>query len=291
MLAGERCNQNIILMQVYQTKKHFLPVLLALMFVSQSERTYAQTAADNRFPWPEDKLAAISISFDDGRLSQVDTGLAVLDQYGVKATFLVLPGSVEERIEGWKKAVASGHEIGNHSLNHPCTGNFAWSRQNALEDYTLAKMDSGLAEANSRIQQLLDVKPEVFAYPCGQTFIGRGRNARSYVPLVAERFIAGRGWLSEGPNDPAFCDFAQLTGMEMDGKSFDQVLSLVEEAKSSGSWLILAGHEMGESGPQTTSLTMLKKLMAYAQDKSNRVWIAPIGTVTRYIQAKRKAVK
>lgn len=278
-------------MQIYQTEKRFLPVLLALMLLCQSEGANAQTATSNRFLWPEDKLAAISISFDDGRSSQVDTGVAVLDQYGVKATFLVLPGSVEERLDGWKKAVANGHEIGNHSLNHPCTGNFAWSRQNALEDYTIEQMGSGLAEANSRIQQLLGVKPEVFAYPCGQTFIGRGKNARSYVPLVAELFIAGRGWLSEGPNDPAFCDFAQLTGMEMDGKGFDQILSLVEEAKSSGSWLVLAGHEMGETGPQTTSLTMLKKLMAYAQDKSNRVWIAPIGTVTRYIQAQRKVAK
>ena len=47
-------------------------------------------------------------------------------------------------------------------------------------------------------------------------------------------FETGRGWLDEGPNDPAFCDMAQLTGMELDGKSFEQILKLIEAAKSKG---------------------------------------------------------
>jgi len=81
------------------------------------------------FEWPPGKQAGISLSFDDARLSQVDSGTALLDQYSIKATFFVVPSAVEERIEGWRKAVASGHEIGNHSLTHPCTGNFSWSRK------------------------------------------------------------------------------------------------------------------------------------------------------------------
>ena len=128
----------------------------------------------------------------------------------------------------------------------------------------------------------------VFAYPCGQTFIGRGQNTRSYVPVVAELFFTGRGWLDEGPNDPTFCDFAQLTGMEMDGKDFDQILPLLENAKKTGAWLVLAGHEMGDSGPQTTRLTMLRKLIEYAQDPANGIWITSVGTVAKYIQSQKK---
>ena len=33
--------------------------------------------------------------------------------------------------------------------------------------------------------------------------------------------------------------------MEMDGKNFDQVLTLINEAKETANWLVLAGHEMG----------------------------------------------
>src|SRR5688572_3056494 len=71
--------------------------------------------------WPDGKRVAVSLSFDDGRLSQIDKGTALLDKYNVKATFYVMPSSVKERLEGWKKAAANGHEIGNHSLTHPCS--------------------------------------------------------------------------------------------------------------------------------------------------------------------------
>ena len=237
-----------------------------------------------KFTWPEGKRMAISLSFDDARTSQVDSGTSTLDKFGVKATFFVVPSSVEERLEGWKKAVASGHEIGNHSLSHPCTGNYAFSRQNALEDYTPEKIRYELVACNKRLRELLGVKAEVFAYPCGQKFTGRGKNVKSYVPIVAEIFIVGRGWLDEAPNDPAFCDFAQITGMEMDGKDFEQILPIIEGAKANGSWLTLAGHEMGSGGGQTTRLQMLEKLMQYAQDPANGIWIAPVGTVAKYIR-------
>ncbi len=262
-----------------------LPVFgVALLW---SACTLAQ-AVPAPFPWPAGKRAAVSLTFDDARTSQVAGGTALLDQYNVKATFYVVPSAVAQRLDGWKKAVAAGHEIGNHSLNHPCTGNFAWSRPHALEEYTLEKMREELTGANGQIRQLLGVTPRVFAYPCGQTFVGRGLRTQSYVPLVAELFLSGRGWLGEGPNDPAFCDPAQLTGMEMDGKDFEQILPLLEKARETGQWLVLAGHEMGEGGSQTTRLAMLKKLLEYAQNPANQLWIAPVGTVAAYIGQQKK---
>lgn len=244
--------------------------------------------AKQTFKWPGNKTVAISLTFDDARMSQVDTGTALLDKYGVKATFYVVPSGVKQRLEGWKKAVESGHEIGNHSLLHPCTGNFTWSRHKALEDYTIDKMQRELIQTNDSIQYLLGVKATNFAYPCGQTFVGRGVNTKSYVPVIAKLFLSGRGWLDEGPNDPAFCDFAQLTGMESDGKDFEQILALINQAKETGKWLVLAGHEMGDSGPQTTRLKMLQQLLEYAQNPANGIWIAPVQTVASYIKDHRK---
>ncbi|GAA4448636.1 polysaccharide deacetylase family protein [Nibrella saemangeumensis] len=245
---------------------------------------FAQSSAP--YTWPDGKRVAVSLSFDDARLSNVDVGTPLLDQYGVKATFFVVPDAVKQRLDGWKKAVASGHEIGNHSVAHPCSGNFPWARQKALEHYTLDQMRSELLDANKQVQALLGVKPEVYAYPCGQTFVGRGRDTKSYVPIVADLFRAGRGWLDEGPNDPAFCDMAQLYGMEMDGKDFGQILAVLEKAREAGHWVVLAGHEIGESGNQTTRVAMLKQLCEYANNPANGVWLAPIGTVAAYIQKK-----
>jgi peptidoglycan/xylan/chitin deacetylase (PgdA/CDA1 family) len=93
-------------------------IALLMIVASIAVNSLAQTATSIK--WPEGKRVALSLSFDDGRLSQVDKGMTLLDQYNVKATFYLMPSSLKERLEGWKKAAASGHEIGNHSLKHPC---------------------------------------------------------------------------------------------------------------------------------------------------------------------------
>ncbi len=134
---------------------------------------------------------------------------------------------------------------------------------------------------------MLGVRPRVFAYPCGQKFVGRGVNTKSYVPLIAEMFLSGRGYMEETANDPVFTDFAQLTGIDMDGKDFEQILPIIETARKNGQWVVLAGHEMGESGSQTTRLSMLRKLIAYAQDPTNKLWIAPVGTIASYIEKQK----
>lgn len=242
-----------------------------------------------RVGWPNGARAALSLSFDDARASQVDTGLAVLDALGARVTFFVVPSAVEPRLPGWRQAVAAGHEIGNHSLTHPCSGNFPWARQKALEEFTLERMRRELVDTNARVKELLGVTPETFAYPCGQTFVGRGAQTRSYVPLVAELFVAGRGWLAESPNDPAFCDLAQVLGMEMDGKDFEQILPLLEQSRETGGWLVLGGHEIGEGGRQTTRVAMLRKLVPYARDPANGIWLAPVGTVAKYVREIQRA--
>ena len=266
------------------------PIQILLLALVLGRAAMAQQAA-TAITWPEGKRAALSLSFDDARLSQVDIGTALLDRYSVKATFFVVPSSVEQRLAGWKKAVASGHEIGNHSLNHPCTGNFSWSRQKALEEYTLEMMRHELVEANRRVKELLGVTPETFAYPCGQKFVGRGLDTRSYVPLVAGLFVAGRGWLDETPNDAGFCDLAQVTGLEMDGKDFEQILPILEKATETGQWVVLAGHEMALGGQQTTRVAMLEKLLPYVRHPDNGLWIAPVGTVARYIREQRSTAR
>src|SRR5262249_53620805 len=100
--------------------------------------------------------------------------------------------------KGGRRWWRGGTRAGNSRwINHSCTGNFEWSRQKALEDYTLEKMRDELQQANRRIKELLGVTAESFAYPCGQTFVGRGVETKSYVPLVATLFASGRTWQDE----------------------------------------------------------------------------------------------
>ncbi len=240
------------------------------------------------FSWPEGKRAAVSLTFDDARLTQIDNGLAILNKHGIKATFYVNPDDMTRRLEGWKQAVKDGHEIGNHTLTHPCTGNFDFSRENALEDYTLDRMAGEIDGANEVIFKALGVKPRTFGYPCNQSSVGRGADSKSYVPLVAARFATGRGWTGDASNDPLICDPFQLVVTGSDERDFDSLKALVEEAASQGRWLILCGHEIAADGYQTTRSDALNALCAYLSDPANRVWSDTVSRIGDYLLQKRK---
>jgi peptidoglycan-N-acetylglucosamine deacetylase len=240
------------------------------------------------FHWPEGKKMGLSLTFDDARISQVEKGIPLLDKYGIKATFYLSPENMKQRLTAWRNAVSDGHDIGNHTFHHPCSGNFDWSKDHALENYSLTEMSMELDSANNLIEKMLGIEPVSFAYPCGQTFTGKGLMTRSYIPLISAKFETGRGWLSEGPNDPAFCDMSQLTGIELDGKSFEQIKTLIEESKTKGMWLILAGHEMNDSGYQTSLLATIEAICIYVSDPANGIWTDNVHNIAAYIKKERR---
>jgi len=243
------------------------------------------------FAWPGGARAAVSLSFDDARPSQADTCLKILDFYGVKASFYLSPDRMKERLEEWRKAAASGHEIGNHTVSHPCSGNFEWSRRNSLEDYTLERMDAELVEANRLVREALGVEPRTFAYPCGHTFVGRGESTRSYVPLVGKRFLAGRAYMSEFLNHPAVCDLAQLGGAPMDGFASMDVITRIQEAGESGSWVIFAGHEVADKGYQVTRSATVEKVCEWLRDPASGIWPGTVAEVAGHLASFRLKAK
>jgi hypothetical protein len=258
-------------------------LLFAVILIAQYAAPPKNQPHAAKFRWPQGKKAALSLTFDDARPSQIDTGLPILDKYRVKATFYISPENLVNRLAGWRQAVKNGHEIGNHTLTHPCTGNYAFSRENALEDYSLDRMTREIDDATGIILEKLGVRPTSFAYPCGQTFVGRGQDVKSYVPLVADRFLTGRGWLGEDANDPAFCDLAQLLAMESDGKTFEQLKLIIDKAVEEGRWVIFCGHEIGKGGYQTTPAGTMEKLCQYALDPASEIWIDTVENIGDYI--------
>jgi peptidoglycan/xylan/chitin deacetylase (PgdA/CDA1 family) len=263
-------------------------ICLFVIIVAAQSYTTGNTRENPGFRWPEGKKMALSLTFDDARPSEVTNGIPLLDRYGVKATFYVVPSNVLKKLDVWKKAVKNGHEIGNHTVRHPCTGNHHWARRKALEDYTLYDMIMELDSANRFIEKNLGVRPRSYAYTCGETFVGRGKNTRSYVPVVAEMFENGRGGANVVPNDPSFCDMYQLTSLGSDGKSFEEILPLIESAKDKGQWLILVGHEMAEAERrQTTLLSTVEEICKYATDPANGIWIDNVSDIADYIREQR----
>lgn len=227
--------------------------------------------------WPDGSRAALSLSFDDARDSQLSpAGLDLLDRLGVPATFFVLPDALRD-VRQWRAMVEGGHEIGNHSLRHPCSGNLTFTRHMPLERLTLADIEADIDDANRRLEDTVGVAPRVFAYPCGQTFVGRGVDTQSYVPVVARRFLAARTFNDGWTNAPLWCDLAQIAAIDSDARRFDDLRVWLDEALAEESWLVLAGHEIGDSGRQTTRPATIEAVVRWC--RSEGVRIATVGAV------------
>jgi peptidoglycan-N-acetylglucosamine deacetylase len=62
---------------------------------------------------------------------------------------------------------------------------------------------------------------------------------------------------------------------------------LVDTAAARHDWLVLAGHEIGKPGLQTTQAAVLDQFLRYATDPANGIWIDTVQTVGKYIRAQR----
>src|SRR6476619_2955431 len=80
-----------------------LNIFIVTIITLFNKVTWAQQTDTASFAWPQGKQAALSLSFDDARMSQVDSGTALLNQFGIKATFFIVPSNVEERMDGWRQ--------------------------------------------------------------------------------------------------------------------------------------------------------------------------------------------
>ncbi|MCF6437518.1 polysaccharide deacetylase family protein [Pseudoalteromonas sp. MMG022] len=263
-------------------------LLASASFVSIADEDYSEQPF-----YPNGASNAVSITFDDGRHSQLDIGVPILNKHGIKATFYVSRDNVVARLPDWQKVVANGHEIGNHTTSHVCTGNFQWLRKQnkGLEQTSLDWLRKDIEQTNIYIEKHLKVKPRSFAYPCGNTFVGRGQNVKSYVPMVATLFESGRTWLDETANDPTYTDFAQLTGIRIDGMSFDEIKQLLDLLRFRNSWVILAGHDVGKKGPYTVDSVALAQLIIYLKQPKNGYWLDTVDNITKHIKKNRAPIK
>src|SRR4051794_40885101 len=154
-------------------------------------------------PWPRECRGAVSLTFDDGMRSQLETAIPLLDAHGLQATFYLNPprngdeATWREQLAPWRAAAARGHEIGNHSLTHPCSQNFAFISSDpgrSLESMTLEGMERDVLEAERRLcVGIPEQTVRSFCYPCYQSYVGAGTARRSYVPVIVRHFVAARG--------------------------------------------------------------------------------------------------
>lgn len=249
------------------------------------------TMRDLPAPWPDGCAGAVSLTFDDGTRSQLEIAIPMLNEFGLQATFYINPRGDDwmARLAPWREAARAGHEIGNHSLSHPCSRAFRDVRDGrGLEDLTLEDIERDVLEAERRLREAIPEQDErTFCYPCYQSHVGAGPRQQSYVPVIAHHFIAARG-KGEVANHPLTCDLHYLWSWPVERMWGAELVGLAERAASQGRWAILTFHGIHQ-GHLSVADVDLRELCAFLARSRNRLWVAPVVTVARRILEWRRA--
>jgi peptidoglycan/xylan/chitin deacetylase (PgdA/CDA1 family) len=235
----------------------------------------------DKFVWPPGKKAAVSLTYDDALLSQLNNAAPALADHHLHATFF-LTDVARNEADRWKALGKHGHELAAHTMLHPCDGAQSWVKKgNALQDYNATRMEAELNENVSMLKSFGVKDPITFAYPCGSTWIGESQE--SYTPLVRKHFFAARGTAPTFaiPATELFDNAPAVSG----DKSGEELVKLVQGAVDDGAWLIVMFHGVGGDF-LTVDLGAHETLLAYLE-KHKEVWTDTFVRVSSYVMSHR----
>ena len=234
--------------------------------------------------WPGTARAAVSLSYDDGMDSGLDHAIPDLENAGFRGTFYLATAywRAGARKADWRNAFLNGHEIGNHTVHHPCRGA---NHKHNLETYTPDRIRQEIREANSWLDQNIGIDSyRTLAYPCGQIAIGNPPDEHSFASAVGAYHFAAR-LASGGINDPAevvrtpLKIKAEVIGYPH-GREVEPFIEYCEQAMNLGGWGVIVFHGIADNW-FTTERVVHQKLIDHLRDQ--KFWVAPIREVARHI--------
>jgi peptidoglycan/xylan/chitin deacetylase (PgdA/CDA1 family) len=241
-------------------------------------------------PWPQDRLSAISLTFDDAMNTHLDVARPILRKHHLTGTFFVSTAreSWLNRRQEWQGLAEEGDELGNHTVNHPCLLEIIEPHS---QSYTPAMMETEVRDAAQEIARMVHKQRGLtFAYPCGNMSFGppdeQARNTALYMRYVAEHSFGARGAGGGGAQDPD--EMSVLTVADLGptaGKDFLGLLALAKPALKGHIWGVYCFHGIGGEWLSVTG-DAFDELASYLE-RHSEIWTAPFGDVLRYIQERK----
>lgn len=249
----------------------------------------ASAKIDGQFHWPGGARAAVSLSYDDALPIHREKVAPALTRLGLQATFYCpIDEELVENAAAWRAIAASGHELGNHSLFHPCRRTSP--RESWLEPeydlchYTERRWLDEMRLANQALFLIDGKRERTFGNTCCDNTLGPVGSERSLEPLAAQLFIAARGEGTDAPVDPRTANRWNLGQADGDGRSFAELRDEIESAVDSGHWLIYMIHGLSaESHNLFIEPDDHAQLLAYLAGHREEIWTAPVIDVARLL--------
>lgn len=246
----------------------------------------AQNFKEDNFRWPDNKKLAVCLTYDDGLDCHLDVAVPALDSFNFKGTFFCTgySSSLNVRMDEWRDIAGNGHELGNHTLFHPCDGDkFDWVvPEYDLNGYSINQLINELNTANTLLKAVDGNSERTFAYTCSDYKIGE----QSFVDTIRNHFIGARndGDIPENMEDVDIHFVPSWGVIVPTGK---ELIDYVKLAKEKGTLAVFMFHSVG-GGYLNVSAEAHSELLNYLQQNQDLIWVDTFINVIKHVKTEQK---
>ncbi len=261
--------------------------LLALIVLALSA---VATAEDPAFTWPHGQHAAIVLTYDDAVPSDLTVAIPQLDHAGIKGTFFLMGKAMHaEDLPRWRAAAASGHELANHTINHPCyRGTYDMPPQYTSENYSVETLLSEINVMNVLLTAIDGQPKHAFGTPCEQTKVGgameKDAERQDYLaPLKASGLVSYIRDPGVPVVTPAISSATpKFSGTAFVGSSGAEMIAWVKEVEKSEGVGVIVFHGVG-GDYLSVSAEAHQQLLDYLAAHRAEIWTAPYSETMDYV--------
>lgn len=247
-------------------------------------------AADKKtFTWPNGAKAAVNLAYDDALNSQLDNAIPALDKYKLKGSFYLtlVSDTIDKRLEDWRAAAASGHELANHTIFHQCSGAIPGRESWVVPHRDLDKISvDALADqirfANTVLFSIDGKRERTYTTPCGDLKAG-GEN---YLPAIKSEFVAIKSAFGGVIPDMTTLDPYAVTVAVPENVTGKQLIAVVKEAAEKGTMANFTFHGIG-GDHLSVSKEAHEELLKYLADNKDIYWTDTFLNIMKHVKAEQ----
>ena len=282
-------------------KKIFIAVFVFVQFL------FAQNYGSLRFAnYADGRQSAFSLTFDDGLLTHSENVGSILNQYGFKGTFYVLPPYLSESLpgiwrygtwQGFQSLASEGHEIGSHTMNHDTLTMLPWGNI-STEGTLLFELYQSKLFIEQRIPSAKCISLN-YPYTLHNNYVDSAaslfyENGRTLGQIANDSSLTGHQWFSLKAK---VVEFGEPRNSVTD--DLDELITFLEWTQNSidnRKWGMIIIHDVvpfsqlpelvGQGIYQPISNEWLTSLCDFLWTRSSdkEVWVETVGNITRYIK-------
>jgi sialate O-acetylesterase len=228
------------------------------------------------------KKCAVVLTYDDAIPQQLDNAIPVLDSLSLKATFYLTAYFAKNRLNDWKKVASKGHELGNHTLFHPCNGGKGREWVNPdydLSHYTIHRMIDETRMTNIFLQALDGKTKRTFAFTCGDMKIGDS----SFMDAMKADFVSARAVRNEMHTIDKV-DLYNIDCYVVNNHTAAEMMEWVRKAEETNTLLVILFHGVGGGNSLNVSVHEHNQFMYQLKQKEKTIWITTMLEASEFIK-------